>query len=158
MKRYFSTLKGPLIILLVMGVLSHIDTTNAFSVLFILIQIFAIASGGWLLSRDLKQSIGTASYSGPILLCIYILIVALLPAILFPPTMSMPANIQTKDLLFGSLYLTYLIGVSISYLLYLPVSMAIAAFGAYLNASNSKRINEQNSLTPHSSGTPDGTP
>ena len=133
---------------MITGALSELDKSNAFSVLFILAQLFAIASGGWLLSKDLKQSIGTASYGGAVLLCIYIIIVVLLPLILFPPTMSMPANIQTKDLLFGSLYLTFLFGVSVSHLLFLPVSMAIAAFGAYLNASENKRINEKKLSNP----------
>ena len=147
MKRYFLTLKGPLIILLITGALSELDKSNAFSVLFILAQLFAITSGGWLLSRDLKQSIGTASYGGAVLLCIYIIIVVLLPLILFPPTLPTPTDIQTKKLLFGSFQLTLLIGISVSYLLLLPVSMALAAFGAYLNVSKNKRINEQDSLT-----------
>jgi len=158
MKRYFLTLKGPLLILLITGALSELDKSNAFSVLFILAQLFAIALGGWLLSRDLKQSIGTASYSGAVLLCIYIIIVVLLPFILFPPTFPTPTDIETKKLLFGSFHLTLLIGVSVAYMLFLPVSMAISAFGAYLNVLKNKKINETNSLTHHSGEKPNGAP
>ncbi|MEZ0231497.1 MAG: hypothetical protein ACAH12_01550 [Methylophilaceae bacterium] len=148
MKRYLTILSGPILMLFLSAILVHVSVLGPeVIVLNTIIQIFALALGGWLLSTRLKFSISAASFSGPLLLFIDIFLFGYIPSILFGQFPPMPEEISPNQLVLGSFQLTALLGILSAYVFLFPVSLAVAAIGSYIGVRGNRRgLDEESAL------------
>lgn len=139
MARYIKSLLGPLILLLVTAITS-LDLALTVGVLALAgaLRVFAISWAGWLLVTRLKYSVGMAAYVGPLLL--FIDLVGLFPLTMLAggDLASSFHSVPVDKLVLGSQFLTELVAMLFVWVIFVPISFAVAAFGAYIGTRVSR--------------------
>ena len=82
---------------------------------------------GWLISKTTNKTILSSSLSGPLVFAFSLAIDAIHRLATIPPDMKV-----SEDLFFGSPYIAILFVVLMGYCMSFPITMGIAALGAYI--------------------------
>jgi hypothetical protein len=132
LERYFATILGPLAMLLFAAFLLYsFPLFIGVILLSSAAQVIAPAWAGWLLVSRLDYSVSLASFSGPLLHFVNVFAFGYLPLLVLGKLPSLE-GVAPEELIHNSVALTNLLGMVMFYVLWLPVSLAVTALGAYL--------------------------
>ncbi len=140
MLRYFSTIKMPLILLILNAIIYqfiNIGFGYFGPILFNFVRIIAVIWAAWLLVDRKGNSVSAASLVGPLFLFIDHVVLGGGLGLLTTDFSQLQFSGDEK-LPFESVEISYMAGILISFLMFFPVAVLFGALGGYMAKMGSK--------------------
>lgn len=132
MKRYLYAIRLPLLVALANAVMyQFVWTAPGGAIAFNVIRVAVVLWGGYAIVKSKTGTVAIASFAGPVLLLVDVLIAGTF-GVTTHDFSQIPGSILEGTAFQNYPRLAYLLGMLISFLMFFPIAMAIAAGGALL--------------------------